>query len=434
VADPSLTARADTVAAPVRISARAGYTLAMLTVIYGLSRVDRDAFGLLLPLIQRDLRVSDTALGLISGFAFTLFYSTLGVPIAWLADRWNRRNIVALGLGFWSLMTACMGLVGNVVQLALARFLLGAGEATCVAPSTSILADRFRREHRAFAMAVLAAANPLSILIAFPVIGWVAAEHGWRAAFLMLGAPGILVALFFYLTVAEPARGESDGQVATKATMPVRTTLAFLFQSRSYRLLLIGGAFVSINIHATQAWMPAFLTRVHDLNSQEVGAYIGAIRGPLGIAGALTGAWLVARLGKLDERWLVLVPGIACVLLCPADLILLFAGGAGWKVGLGADMFLSVAQVGLVLALLLGVVKIRIRAFATSLYLLIFGLVGNTLGPLVIGLANDALAPALGANAIRYSLLLAPLTALAAGVTFLSITRYYDADQRRATA
>ena len=414
-------------------TARSAYALLILTVIYGLNRIDRGVFNLVLPLIKQEMELSDTMLGLLSGLFFTLFYATLGVPIAWVADRWSRRNIIAIGLAFWSVMTGLTGLAHNVVQLAIARFLLGAGEATGLAPSNSMIADVLKPNQRVIGTAAIALGSPIAIMISFPLIGWISENYGWRPAFYVVGFPGILLALLFFLTVREPARGGSDHRVKVEPK-PISTVQVFKFlgRSRSYLLLVIGGALISTNIHAMETWVPSFMTRIHGLGPQDTGALIGAIRGPLGIAGAIVSALLAAKLGQLDERWRVRVPAFACLLLFPSDLILLFGGPAAWKVGLGLDMFFSVAQAGPALALLLGVVKIRARAVATALYLLVYQLGGTLFGPVGVGWLNDHIFGALGNEAIRYSLLVAPASALLAGLVFWWIEHYYSADQENA--
>ena len=134
------------------------------------------------------------------------------MPIAWAADRWNRRNIIAVGFAFWSLMTALTGYVGNIWQLAAARFLMGAGEAACMPPSNSMIADLFRKARRPLALAIFGTANSIAFIALFPIAGWIAQTHGWRTMFIAAGAPGLVLALLFYLTVKEPVRGASGGE------------------------------------------------------------------------------------------------------------------------------------------------------------------------------------------------------------------------------
>ena len=410
------------------------YALALLTLVNALSQVDRSVLSLVLPLIKHDMALSDTALGLLSGFTFTLFYSLLGVPIAWVADRWSRRNIIVVGLAFWSLMTTATGFVTNVAQLAVTRFLLGAGEATALAPSSSMIADLFPQQRRASALALLSTASPLGMLIGFPLVGWLAQTHGWRSAFLFMGVPGLLVALILRFTVREPARGLSDPVAVNPGAVGLRQTFMFLVRSRTYVMTILGGALMSINMHGMQTWVPTFLVRVHHLPLQEAGSWLGVVRGPFGIAGALMSAWLANRLQRSDERWRVWMPALACILVCPADVLLLLARADSqiWKLGLALDTFLSVAQVGPVLAICLSVARPRMRTLAVALYIFVFSLVGQTVGPLVIGILNDKLFPMFGDEAVRYSLLAAAIGAFGAGTLFALAARHAVQDAQRA--
>ena len=190
-------------------SATASYSLGFLTIISAFNYLDRSLLGLALPAIKAEMTVSDTTLGLVSGLAFVLFYSLLGVPIAWLADRWNRRNIIAAGFAFWSLMTLLTGWVANIWQLAMARFLMGAGEACGLAPSNSMISDLFRKERRALALSIFGASSSITFVVFFPILGTVGEAYGWRQMFVLAGAPGVLLAMVFALTVREPKRSGS---------------------------------------------------------------------------------------------------------------------------------------------------------------------------------------------------------------------------------
>src|SRR5690606_5466847 len=156
--------------------------------------------GLVLPLIKADMHISDTTLGLVSGVAFAFFYSIMGVPIARLADRFSRRNIIAVGLFVWSLATLATGMVANVWQLVVTRFLLGAGEASSIAPSNSIACDLFGKVSRPMAIALLGTAASVSSIVLVPIAAWISQEYGWRAAFMAAGAPGLVLAALLLAT------------------------------------------------------------------------------------------------------------------------------------------------------------------------------------------------------------------------------------------
>ena len=305
-------------------TAKSVYGLAVLTLIYTLNYADRQILGLVLPLIKKDMHLSDVGLGLITGFVFVLFYSIMGVPIARLADRSNRRNILGIGLAFWSLTTALSGVAANIWQLAGARFLMGAGEATGVAPSTSIVADSFDRARRPLALGILTSGSSLSALLFFPVIGWVAQVYGWRACFVLSGAFGLGLAALLMLTVPEPPRAG----VAAKAKVvqePVAVTARFLAGSRAYILTVIGGAFIGVSLYASQVWHPSFLVRVHHLSLIQVGSSIGLVRGLAGLSGTVLGGLLTVRLSRRDDRWRLWLPGLACILALPAELVFLLS-------------------------------------------------------------------------------------------------------------
>lgn len=413
-------------------TARSAYTVALLTLIYAFNTADRNLFGLLVPLIKEDMHLSDTSIGLLSGFAFALFYATAALPIASLADRWSRRNIISVGLAFWSLMTAMHGVVNNVVQLAITRFLLGAGEATSVAPSNSIVADLFSPAQRPLALGFLSMATSIGILVAFPVLGWVSEEYGWRLAFVAAGVPGILLALLFFLTVREPERRAAPGEAAVSNPVPLTQAIRYLLGSRAFVFGVAAGTFVSMNMAITHTWVPAFIARVHDLGQSDIGSLMGFLRGPGGIVGGLLGGWLTSMLGARNERWLYRVPAIAMLLIVPAQLLFLFAETAWlWKLGLALETLLVISTIGPLFALLLATAQSRMRSVAIALFLFVSNLVGQGVGPLVSGMLSDALVPSFGDEAIRYAMLTAVATAVIASACCFAAGRNVSGDRLR---
>jgi MFS family permease len=410
----------------------ASFSLGFLTLISAFNYLDRSILGLALPAIKKEMEVSDTMLGLVSGLAFVIFYSLLGVPIAWLADRVSRRNIIAIGFAFWSLMTALTGFAANIWQLAVARFLMGAGEACGLAPSNALISDLFRRERRPLALSLFGMANSLSLIVFFPLMGIVGQRYGWRAMFTAAGLPGVLLALVFFLTVKEPARGALEQH--TNADSPsLRATLTFLFGSRAYVWMLLGSTFMGANAFASGAWTPTFLTRVHGMTLAEVASTVGPTRGVLGALGILAGGVLADRLGKRDERYRVRVPAFACLALAPAELLFLLGPSRTlWMTGFALTSFLTLLHMGPIFAATLNVSGVRMRAVASSLMVLCASLLGQALGPLIVGYLNDRLEPQFGAEAVRYSLLITVGTALGAGLCFLRTARHIVRDSQRA--
>ena len=410
---------------------RSVYALGLLTFIYAFNYLDRSILSLVLPQIKAEMQLSDTVLGLVSGFAFVLFYSLLGVPIARLADRSSRRNILGAGLIFWSLMTSLTGFVVNVWQLAATRFLMGAGEACGVAPSNALVADMFSPARRALALAILSAGSAIAFVVLFPVAGWIVDHHGWRMAFIAAGVPGVLLALLLFATVREPARTLPAGPRGGQESF--LETARFLLRSKAFTRTVAGGAFMGISLYASLVWTPMFLVRVHHFSLTEVGATVGPLRGLAGLGGVLFGGWLADRLGRRDARWRLALPGIACLLVLPAELVFLLSGSIGTSLaGLGVAQFCTSMHLGPVYAACMGVARPQMRATAAALFLLIANLVGQVLGPLVVGFLNDTLSASYGELAIRYSLIVGAVCAALGGAALIGASRSLEADSRRA--
>ena len=412
---------------------RAIFSLGFLTLISTFNYLDRSVLGLALPAIKSEMHVSDTALGLVSGLAFVVFYSIMGIPIAWAADRWNRRNIVGIGFAFWSLMTMMTGWVSNIWQLAGARFLMGAGEACGIAPSNSIIADLFRSERRTLAFAIFSTAVSISSIGFFPVVGFVGQTYGWRQMFVVAGVPGIILAGLFVLTVKEPQRGATEARKARAARTPLLETLGFLFRSRAYLCLLVGATLMGLNVFAASVWVPTFLMRVHGFRMGEVAAIVGPVRGVCGAAGVLLGGLAMDWLGRRASHWRMTLPAIACLLTGPAEVLFLLVDAKQiWMPAFAASAFLTLIHQSAVFAGVASVAQVRMRAVAASILLFCSALFGQATGPLLVGMTNDALAPSLGPMAIRYSLLVIAVTAVLAGVSFALAGRFISADTARA--
>lgn len=413
------------------------YSLGFLTLISAFNYLDRSLLGLALPQIKTEMAISDTMIGLVSGLAFVLFYSIMGVPIAWAADRWNRRNIIAAGFAFWSLMTLVTGWVSNIWQLTIARFLMGAGEACGIAPSNSITADLFRAERRPLAFSIFATAASISSILFFPIAGWIGQTYGWRQMFIVAGAPGIFLALVFLLTVREPVRGASDSTprptVSNRSDRPpFWQSVGVLLRSRAYLALLVGATFMGLNVFASAVWTPTFLDRVHGLSLGEIAATIGPIRGFCGIAGVLLGGFIIDRLGRKSPHWRMSIPALACICVGPAEA--LFALSDTHSVWLGAfaiSAFLLLIHQGPVFAGVMAVADVRVRAVATSVLLFCSAMFGQAIGPLIVGIMNDLLEPSLGDQAIRYSMLMIASTAVLGGIAFGMAGRFIAADAQR---
>ncbi|MBO9669909.1 MAG: MFS transporter [Sphingobium sp.] len=405
----------------------ATWPLLVLTLISVFNYLDRSLLGLALPMIKREFAASDTELGLVSGLAFIFLYSFLGIPIAWLADRANRRNIIAIGLSFWSLMTVLTGYVGAIWQLAIARFLMGAGEACGIPPSNSIIADLFPPQRRPLAMAIFGTANSIAFIAFFPLAGWIAQHHGWRAMFIAMGVPGMLVAILFMLTVKEPLRAATAK--APRAMQPISAIMSeigSLFSNKCFLWLFLGSTLMGANVWASGAWTPSFFTRVHHMTLAEVAGITGPVRGVVGATGVLLGGLLLDRLPLRHLSLRITLPAVACILVGPAEAMFLL--GERYQVWLPAFIvasLLTLIHQAPVYAATANIIGSQRRALAIAVLVFGAGFIGNAVGPAAVGVLNDALSASLGENAIRYSMLIIAVTPILAGLCLLRAATYY---------
>src|ERR1700694_5045639 len=278
------------------------YVLAVLTVVYAPNIADRFSISTLIEPIRQELRLSDSGIAFLTGVALALFYVTVGIPIAALADRKSRRNILAISLAIWSGMTALCGLAQNYWQLLLARFGVGIGEAGGTPPSTSMLADKFPPARRPMAHTIFALGACLGAWLGSQVAGQAAERSGWRAAFLVLGIPGLLVALLVWSTVREPRRGPLDSGDAARQPVTLLTTLRFIARQRSAVHLILGGSVATFWSWGLMWWTPAFLQRSHHMTVGEAGQLLGPMHLIAGTSGTLLAAWGLARRAGGDPR------------------------------------------------------------------------------------------------------------------------------------
>ncbi len=400
------------------------YVLVMLIVVYTFNFLDRQIIGILAVPIQQDLNLTDTQLSLMGGLAFAILYSTLGVPIAWLADRFSRVWIMTGALTVWSAMTAVCGLTVNFWQLFLARVGVGVGEAGGVAPAYSLIADYYPPSSRARALAGYSLAIPIGSAIGIVLGGVLTSFLDWRWAFFIVGLAGILFAPLFRLTVRDPVRGAHDaGPPAAPVSLP--EVFATLARKRSFWLLSFGAASSSMMGYGLFFWIPAFLVRSYATELPQFLAwmpdalfppspptvlYAAYFYGAVVLVGGLLGIWaggvIADRLGARDRAAYARVPAIAFALLTP-----LFAT-AMLSQSLAVTFFvlivptgLALAWLGPVLAAFQHIVPSSMRATGSSVFLLINNLAGIGFGNLVIGGMSDLMRGPFGAESLRYALL-----------------------------
>ncbi|MEQ9449393.1 MAG: MFS transporter [Rhodospirillaceae bacterium] len=304
------------VAVPM-VAGNRGYALGLLLLLYLSNYLDRQILAILLEPIKLDLGLSDAQLGFLSGIAFAIFFATLGIPIAMWADRTSRRNVVVVALAAWSGMTMLCGFAVNFWQLVLARIGVAVGEAGGAPPAHSMISDLYAPHERATAMAVYSLGAPFGIFCGFLIGGWVNVENGWRAAFFVVGAPGLLLALVIRFTLREPRRGAADGLQDTAPAPPLAEVLRFIWGQRSLVHMLAAATLTALAGYGAIIWQPVFLIRSFGLETDEVGLALALIIGIGGSIGTYFGGLMADRLGQRDARWYVWVIAGAAVLSAP---------------------------------------------------------------------------------------------------------------------
>ncbi len=378
--------------------------LGMLLLVYIFNFVDRQILSILAAPIQADLGLDDAQLGLLGGLAFAILYSTLAVPLAWLADRTSRSWVITGSLVVWSLFTSACALAQGFWHIFLARVGVGVGEAGGVAPSYAVIGEHFPSHRRAFALSVYSLGIPLGSAAGVLAGGYVAQMVDWRTAFLVVGLSGIVIAPLFKLVVRDRAPAVRPAEVPAIAFGTVARTLA---RKRAFWLLSFGASSSSMLGYGLMFWLPSLLQRSFGLDLVHTSWFIGAVLLLGGCAGVLLGGILADRLGRADRAWYGRVPAIAFVCAVP-----LFAGGIWTSSVPLAFMLFLVPQalayfwLGPVTSAVQHLVEPPARATASALFLLINNLIGLGGGIYALGAVSKALAPVWGSQSLRYSMLM----------------------------
>ena len=388
------------------------FVLGMLTLVYTFNFIDRQILVILQEPIKAELGLSDAQLGLLTGFSFALVYVLAGIPIAWLADRGNRRNVVAISLAVWSGMTALSGLVQNYSQLVLARLGVGLGEAGGSPPAHSMLSDYFPQKQRATAVSIYTTGIYLGVLFGFGAGGWIAQNLGWRQAFFIIGVPGVIFAVILALFVKEPLRGRYDRATEVVKKASLKQTLTALKRRRSFWLIAMGCAMTSFVGYGNGNFFPSLLIREHGLSISDVGFILGFVAGIAGATGTFLGGFLADKLAVKDIRWYVWVPMIGCaVCLLPALYTLLGTSTTLVLIVLFPVNVLNSFYLGPSIAMAQTMVSPGMRAMTSAVLFFILNMIGLGLGPLIVGILSDVYQPIFGENNLRYAM----ITTLAIG-------------------
>mgnify|MGYP002700114850 CR=1 FL=1 len=394
------------------------YVLFLLTIVYAFNFIDRQILVVLQESIKVDMDLNDAQLGLLTGFAFAIFYVSVGIPIARLADSGNRRNIVAASVAVWSGMTALSGFTQNYFQLLLARIGVGVGEAGGSPPSHSILSDYYPAKERGRAMAIYSMGVYIGILVGYGIGGWVNQHYGWRMAFFAVGIPGLLIALLVKFTIREPIRGLADGNTK-KETVTFKHTLSSLWRLHSFRFFTVGAGLTAFVSYGVGNFLPSFLVRSHGFTPIEVGTSLMLTTGVGGALGTFIGGYLADKYGQRDMRWYLWVPAIPAIFGPALIISSMFVSDSNMAlVLLFFATVLGALYLGPVIAITHTLVSPSMRAMASAILFFILNLIGLGLGPLTVGLISDALSPTLGSDSLRYAIAAVSLVGLLSMVCF----------------
>jgi len=411
-------------------SALRDYFLALLCLTALLNMLDRQIFAILLEPIKRDLHLSDTQMGFITGGAFAIVYTIAGIPLGRLIDTGKRRTILAATLLVWSGMTMCCGVARNYLLLLAARMGVGIGEAGSLPATMSVVGDLYPPEKRSGVIGLIYACATLGVAVSLVLGGYLESVIGWRSTFVVVGIPGIIMGLLFLFTVPEPRRGRSP----TAGRRTLVAALREIWRVPSFRIVALMCALLSFSGNAIIGWSPTFLMRVHEMSAAQVGRAMG-IAVICGAVGSLLSGQIADRGVKRDIRSLFVLTGLGPLLAVPAMLAFLYGSGAFILIGsytvfqLFSAMFIAPSY-----AIAISVTSSQTRALTVAVIATFQNLGGLALGPLAVGMLNDTLAPRVGLLAIRYSLTAALLGLLGVAVLAFVGLRYIRADFARAQA
>lgn len=390
--------------------AKSWRALSILFVLGIFNYLDRTLLGILQIPIQKELGLSDTQLGLLLGVSFAVVYTTFGLPIGRLADRTSRRKVLAFCLFIWTGLTALTGLATNFLTLLLCRMGVAFGEASCAPITHSLISDYFPKKRRGTAVALWAVSLPIGVILGFLLGGWLSSALGWRRAFIDVGLIGMIMVPIVFFLLHDPKRGafEAEGAVDEEVP-PLKSILRLIWQTKSYRYILIAASLHLFSLHAVQIWVPQFYARVFQLPVQQVGMTMALIAGGGGLIGMFLGGYLVDRMSLRDQRWYVWLPALSAALLLPISLIQYWTNslpvsiGAGLIVGALFQLFFAP-----MIAVTQSLMPPRVRTFTGAFYVFFVNIFSMSLGPLFTGVLSDVFGadPSIGSESLRLSLTL----------------------------
>lgn len=435
IGDQPVAAAAPPAETPEKVGSYAWYVLAILTTVYTFNFLDRQIIAIVSPAIKEELGLSDTLLGLLKGLAFAILYTTLGIPIAWLADRKNRVTVVTVSLAVWSAFTALSGFAQNALQLALARIGVGVGEAGGSPPSHSLISDYFPKEKRSTALAIYSMGIPFGQFFAFLAGGWMLQTFGWRAAFLIVGVPGVLLAVLMKLTVKEPIRGAKDLAAATAKPVPFKEGLKHLLAIPTYWGVIASVTLASFSGYGIGLWVVDFYRRTYELTYTEITVPLALLNGVAYGVGTYLGGALTDWVGRKNKGAYAWIPGIGMLITIPTGWLSVWAPTPFWAFFWSAPFLIGLGlYLGPSFSVVQTIAPVRLRAFATAFFFLILNLIALGGAPSYIGILSDIFAVESGpTDGLRWALTTLGGSSLLAALAFFWTARKLPKDWAKAT-
>jgi MFS family permease len=404
--------------------------LAILTLVGTCNTMDSGIVNILLEPIKLDFHLTDTQVGIVGGLAFALAHAVVAIPLGALADRVSRRNLIAICMAVWSVMTAMCGLAQNFPQLLLARMGVGAGEAGGQAASLSSVSDLFPEGQRATAISIYYLSSPFGAMLAAGVGGLIAASFGWRAALFAAGVPGLLMAIILMIFGRDPPRTARPGQASPAPSF--REVIGFVASQRALIHLVMGLALVTLAITGVGSFTPSFFIRYHHMNLRQLGPILGVASGVIGISMMLGSGVLADRLGKTDPRWRLWIVSITLLAATPVLLIAFTISGALALPLSLMNLVVVHVWMGPGFATAQSLTTPRMRSTVAAMMFVVNGLIGFGFGPVIVGALSDGLAKHVGAQSLRWALVIVVLMNVWAALHFFLATRTLRADLARA--
>jgi predicted MFS family arabinose efflux permease len=390
-------------------------TLWILLIVYVFNFIDRQIVNILAEPIAKDLKLSDTQIGLMTGLAFALFYTVLGLPIARYADRpgTSRPRLIAVALAIWSAMTALCGLAQNFAQLLLARIGVGVGEAGCTPAAHSLISDLVPKERRASALGFYALGIPIGTVLGMIIGGQLVDVLGWRQAFMIVGLPGVAMALIVWLVLKDPRLGTRQSAAAVPKALATREAIRSILSSRAMVLLLIAASSAAFLSYGKVTWATIFFQRTHGLTPGQVGLWFGIVNGLGGILGTWLSGRIADRYGAQKRQHVLTAAALGMLFVAPTAVWGYSASDWRWAlVILFFPTFLGSLYYGPTYSSVQGLVTPQARALASAVLLFFQNLIGLGLGPLLFGMLSDSLKPSLGGESVQWVLYIASVMSL----------------------